>query len=935
MLLAAVACGQAATGTISGVVLDPQHKAVPNATVTVVGNDIGGARLLHTQADGTFAAAQLVADGYAVQASAPGLKMARPQRVTVGVGSSVSVTLVLQVVQAGQEVTVTGRAALVEGQTAAPGVDKRSPQVTNAVAGLKVTYMPNRSREFGEFGMLSADSADTDQGLSVSGQRPAATKVEVDGFNFDDPLEGGVRGAKDGGPFFPQTAVQEMSLVHAGAAADVGGTNGGFLNVATKPGRTRLQGEEFAVLRPREWSGNDAFGHSLNNTVMDFGLGIGYHLIPKKLYYYFGVEHDEADVPYYTEFQPQAPATAIPANLVAQQVETVGHNTPTAASLRVDFDLNAHTVLTLQENFNYVRFSNYDPGSTQVWTAASAGMSLAGQSDWTRMNLTSTLGGVVNQVMAQWAGDRRDFMPTSSAPEVSINGFGVLGGGALAENRYVSGQRGASDEATLSWHAHLINFGGGWSEDPGSAFEQANLNGLYAYNSLSDYLAGNPYRFQQTFAASPGALLYQGTERRGDFFINDRYPLTEALALTAGLRWDGQWNPQPASPNAAIPGTSVVPDDLRQWQPRLGLAWNPEPSTVVRVSAGLYDAPTPASYFNRLFTDNGINAVVADSVFDPALLTLAAGGNGLPAPPPSLTPPAALAVGIASGFRNPRSFQTAASLQQQLGKRINITTGYTHNSTWNLERTVEANLNPPSLDANGMPIFPAARPLPGVGQLLRFDSGAHSRYDGWATTASFAGPYSLGLTANYTWARTLDDASQQGPFGMVTALDPLDLRLEAGYANQDVRNSFNISGTDRLPLGFKINPVFMARSGLPYTPIIGFDTQNDGNDFNDRAILNGQVAGRNSLRQPPMVDLDIRFVKDFTLKRNPGRHLDLFLDVFNITNHGNREFGPEAVGYYGNAANPVFAAGLPLFAPSTSAFGGSRTIQFTARMVEF
>lgn len=911
LLLALAAWGQAATGTIAGVVLDAQHKAVPQAVVTVVAGGVGGARVLRTGADGRFTAAQLTAGSYTVNATAPGLKLARPERVTLGVGGSVTVTLLLGVAQAGQQVTVTGRAALVEGQTTAPAVNKRSPQVANAVAGLHVTYMPNRSREFREFGMLSGSSAETDQGLSVAGQRPQATKVEVDGFNFNDPLEGGARGSKDGGLFFPQTAVQEMSLVHSGADAAVGETNGGFFNVATKPGDKRLRGEEFLIFRPHQWSGSDAFGHTVDNTVSEYGLGIGYHL--RQIFYYFGIEHDDADVPYYSEFQPQAPGVAVPASLQALQGETVGHNTPTALSLRADVNLGPHTTLTLQGNYNYVRFSNFDPGSTQVWAAASAGSSLSGQSDWLRLNLTSTLGsGAVNQVLAQWGGDRRDFMPNSLAPEVFINGFGILGGGGLAEHRYVSEQRGASDEATFTWHGHLIHVGGGWFYDPGTEFEQANLNGRYDYNSLTDYLAGNPRRFQQTFAAVSGSLLYQAASRRGDLYINDRVSLSDDLALTAGLRWDGQWNPQPSNPNPAIPGTSLIPNDLAQWQPRLGLAWNPRSNTVVRLSAGVYDAPTPATYFNRIFTDNGLNAMTTDSTFPV---------------------PVALAVSMAPEFGNPRSFQTAASLQQELGKHVDLTTGFTHNSTWNLERMVEDNLNPPTFDASGMPVFPPTRPMPGVGQLLLTESNGHSTYDGWATTANLELPYSLGLMANYTLARTRDDGSQQGPFGPVTALDPFDLALEAAYANQDIRHDFNISGTDRLPLGFKVNPIFLWRSGLPYTPIIGFDTQNDGNDLNDRALLGGQVAGRNSLRQPDSYDLDIRFVKDFTLGR--GRHLDLFLDVFNFTNHGNRAFAPDALDMYGTPAAPVFSAGLPLFAPSTSAFGGPRSIQFTARMVEF
>ena len=89
--------------------------------------------------------------------------------------------------------------------------------------------------------------------------------------------------------------------------------------------------------------------------------------------------------------------------------------------------------------------------------------------------------------------------------------------------------------------------------------------------------------------------------------------MTDKLTVTAGLRWDAQWNPQPSDPNPAIPSTTYIPSDLSQWQPRLGVAWAPDSKTVLRASAGLYDAPTPATYFQRVFTDNGLNTTVADS----------------------------------------------------------------------------------------------------------------------------------------------------------------------------------------------------------------------------------------------------------------------------------------------------------------------------------
>ena len=163
-----------------------------------------------------------------------------------------------------------------------------------------------------------------------------------------------------------------------------------------------------------------------------------------------------------------------------------------------------------------------------------------------------------------------------------------------------------------------------------------------------------------------------------------------------------------------------------------------------------------------------------------------------------------------------------------------------------------------------------------------------------------------------TLARARDDNSNLGPFTLISALN-----CSTWLATQPFfvrRNSFNLSAIANLPLGFKFNPILIARSGLPYTPIIGFDTQNDGNDWNDRAILNGLVAQRNSLRQPAFFDLDIRFVKDITLP-GEGRHLDLFMDIFNITNASIATSGVEAISVACAPTAPIYSAGPRYVSP--------------------
>ena len=99
----------------------------------------------------------------------------------------------------------------------------------------------------------------------------------------------------------------------------------------------------------------------------------------------------------------------------------------------------------------------------------------------------------------------------------------------------------------------------------------------------------------------------------------------------------------------------------------------------------------------------------------------------------------------------------------------------------------------------------------------------------------------------------------------------------------------------------------------------------------DSAIINGRVAGRNSLRQPSFFDLDLRMLKAFRF--GTAREIELIAEAFNVTRARNLNFGPDAVGTYGTPAQPVATAGVPLFAPSTARFGGPRQVQLGMRLV--
>ncbi|MGD0445868.1 MAG: carboxypeptidase regulatory-like domain-containing protein [Edaphobacter sp.] len=929
---------QAVTGSIEGRVTDPSGAVVPNATVTIRNTDLGTARIITTSHDGAFRASGLISGAYTVDARADKLALRRPVRITLTLGSSTEVALKLEIPRARESTTVRARPATVEGNTVAPPTNTAEAAVTTFFPGLTITYLPNRDRDFTQFTNQTAGAEEDPEGTGIimAGQRASAIATQVDGTSFNDPLLGGRRAAEDGGVYLPIGVVREFQLVRSGVDSTVGLTNAGLINIATKSGANRGRGDAFYTGRPSAFTSADAFGHSLDSWLNAFGIAESGPIRKNLLFYSAGFEQDFIHAPYYAAFAPQA--TAIPATLQNQQGQIVEAQSPTSGFGRLDWVINPTNTLTGQVILDRIRSTNAGDGLTRTLATSTHTSNFGGQSTTARLGLTTVLNArAFNQAVIAYSNDHRQRTPLSAAPELFINGFGILGGDSSGPHRYTSQQYQLLDDVMLTRGRNELTFGGRFASSPAYEFREPNLNARFDYNSLADYLNNNPRRFQQTipFTTNPH---YQATVNDLGLYANLRIALRPTLFLTAGIRWAAQWNPQPPSSLSTSLSNPNIPSDLKQWQPRLGFAWSPTTKTTLRVSTGLYTAPTPATFFHRVFTDNGTHTYTLDSYFDPTLLAITGGFTAFPHAlafvPTGLSTYNAQLIGIASNFRNPTSFQAAASIEQQLNAKLEFTAGYLRNSTWHLERQLDQNLNPPTSTLNGNPIFPSTRPIAGVGRFLVEQSAAHSTYDGGFLTIKAPISARSTIMANYTISRTQDDDSSSNPYSPVTAVNPFSLQQEKADSLTDARQIFNLNAIFNLPVGFKANPLFVTRSGMPYTPIIGFDTQNDANDVNDRATVNGAVAARNSMRQPAFSSLDFRLVKDFTLK-GEGHHLDLFMDIFNIVGAKNLRFDSNGFSYFGNAANPVFSAGQPLFAPGVARLGGPRTIQFTARLVGF
>jgi hypothetical protein len=934
---------QTNTAAIYGSATDAQGLPVPAATVTVRSTDLSSARTTTTDTHGTFSLAGLVPGAYTVEVRSHGLALRHPLRLTLGLGSSTQLTLKLAVATVPQSTTVSARGGTSEGNTVAPPINQSEPSISTFFAGTVVTYLPNRDRDVSQFAQLASNAHEDPEGAGVivAGQRADSFLTEVDGVDLSSPLFGGEGeadlGSGDRSFSLPQTVVREFQVVISGVSADVGQTDSGFINVATKEGSNKFHGEAMYTARPATLTTADAFNHSLDNFQNTFGGSVGGPLRRDRIFFYTGIEQNFLHAPTFTQFEPEFSTVIIPESITQLQGQIIERDSPLSYFGRVDQVLNATSTLNAELALSRIRSANLGDGLSRSIATQSQSSSLSGQSLFSRIGLTTVLNArSINQVLVSYSSDHRNTTPNSTASEFFINGFGILGGDALGPHLFTSQQLEIADNLTTSRGSSLFTLGGSFNSDPAYEQREANLNGRFDYDSLTDYLDNNPRRFQQTFLT--GNTRYSGSIRELALYVNARLELATRLTLTAGLRWAAQFNPQPSHPNFALTQTRTIPDDLLEWQPRLGFSWQPVSKTVLRLSAGLYTAATPATVFHRVFADSGTQTITADSYFDPQLLTLTGAftvsPHALPAPPSDLSTPEAQVVGIDPAFHNPTSFQAAATIDVTFSPKLTLRSGYTHASTWRLQQMVNENLDPPALSSAGVPIFPLTHPIAGAGQLLVNQSSAHSSYDGLSLSAISQISRRSQFTLNYTLSRTYDDNSNLGPYSIDSALNPFDLRRERAYSNLDMRNILNVSAIFNLPLGFKFNPLFEAHSAPPYTAIIGFDTQNDANDFNDRAAINNLQTPRNIFRGPGFSDADLRLVKDFTLK-GEGHHLDLFMDVFNVLGASNRNFGASQVSFYGTMLTPVASAGQPLYAPGSTRLGGPREIQFTARLVAF
>lgn len=974
---------QSETGkaAIGGQVLDASGQSIKGATVAALESQTGFRRNVVTDNEGKFRFNALPVGTYELVASATGFGSVKAPGIPALVGETRTVNLTLNVANVSTEIKVEDKVSLVN------DADTNNSTIIGQRA---IEELPIRARNFTEFFQLAPNVTQEQNrfGLVVNGQRSINSNISIDGVDFNDSLQGGQRGggANESAYFFPQLAVREFQMVRDGASAEVGRTNSGYLNVVTKSGTNTIHGEGFYLNRNGAMTSQDAFGNdSSNNSQHQIGGSLGGPIKRDKLFFFGAVEKNLLTIPYTVKFNPPTGGVAIPQDIASQQGTFSQKNNPLVAFGKIDYVINERNLFNLQYTYAAQYGLNFGGVSGQTTAASTNNTILDRASQGVKMALTTVLSSnLINEVRGQYAFDNRQQVPNSTLAEITINDLGTLGGSKNGTYIYEATRWQVLDNVTWTKGRHTIKAGIDMNFNPQRQQRETNYGGTYVFTTLGNYLAAlagdktKIAQFSQSIAANGTQGLYEGAQQDMAAFITDTFRIRRDLTITAGLRWEGQLNPQPNDPNPKYPFTGYIPHDLKMWQPRLGLAWNigGKSTSVLRVSAGLFDSRTPAYLMQRVFTDNGLNTLVLDSATDPSILNYITVPNKIDKLPAGVKTPINSIYAFDPNFRNPRSGQIAVAFEQQIDRATKVTVGFVRNSTWSLQRRIDTNLFEPVTLSNGFVAYPSydsankliaasgyneatgqgiyidsvtgrsftpkvSRPDPTVGQINFNKSVSHSDYNGGYVSIQRRMSKRLQFGFNYTYARSRDDDSNERDFNRQPAYNTYNLKADGTYAKNDIRHSGNFNGLYDLGRGFVISTLLFARTGIPVKPVIGADLQNDGNTVNDRPVINGVLADRAAFRQPGVFDWDMRLLKTFVIKEK--MKLIFTIEGFNLTRSSNKTFNGDGESTFGRpqaTVNPrtglPFAnntALIPTLSPGTDRFGGPRQGQIGARFV--
>jgi Carboxypeptidase regulatory-like domain/TonB-dependent Receptor Plug Domain/TonB dependent receptor len=331
---------------------------------------------------------------------------------------------------------------------------------------------------------------------------------------------------------------------------------------------------------------------------------------------------------------------------------------------------------------------------------------------------------------------------------------------------------------------------------------------LYLQNGIPTGISGAP---------PPG----KSTIKNEDFalFVQDRWQIRSNFTLNYGLRWEAQIFPEPVVPpsqtvyaslltNPNFPSDGTLHSPKKQFQPRLGFAWDlfAQGKSVLRAHAGIfYGRQNMLSQVGSI-TDNGVQqfGIACGSSFG------CSNGQGLPTwpnivnvPPLGGLPAFASIRVFSKDYANPRIYTANVQFEQQLAEDFSLYFDFTHSKAVHLTRFI--NLNRAGL-------------FPGFGDVFVTSAVGKSVYDGFTVGMRKRFSKRYQFEWNYALSKDKDDDSNERDPFTDRSFDPLNLSLDYALSDRDIRHKFNFFSFVEIGWGLEGNFRVQGRTAQPITP---------------------------------------------------------------------------------------------------------------------
>jgi outer membrane receptor protein involved in Fe transport len=613
------------TGSIAGRVTDPSGVPLAGAAVEATSPSLQGTRTATTGADGTFRFAGLPPGVYGVRGVLAGFADAR-RVATVSLDATAAVELVLRLA-AQESVTVSGETPPIDPSSSATGTS----YTAGVIASLPVQR--NYADVVRANPAVATDRGNTQGGralaISIYGATSAENQWVIDGVNTTSVQMGSQ------GKMLSTEFIQEVEVLGAGYSAEYGRALGGVVNVVTKSGGNRYHGEGFVyydslgTAAAQQVQPGDSVIQAMRVAAgehFDYGANLGGYMIKDRIWFFGAYNRVDLDAQV-SRVAPQGNVTpedrfplssadnlysgkltwniASGTSLVGIVFSDTGTSSGAAGAdpRQTVGTINAGPIVSLDPaTWNSERLQGGTDYGVQIAQLFGPNAVANVQASMHHEKNRVTAADGVNfkdQLCAGGTPDNPCEVPRDNPNSIS-GGYGFIGGNGVSSRRQIAGS------VTAYSGDHAIKAGGDY-QDGRTDVADAWTGG--ASSRLQNEF-GQVYYMHRFYSVSaedktpvPGGVVQKARVLDYSAWAQDTWRVAPNATVNVGLRWDGE------TTRNYLGQTVLRFDD--QWQPRLGVTWDPwgDGATKVFASAGRFSYALPTAAAAGTFGDYTVRLV--------------------------------------------------------------------------------------------------------------------------------------------------------------------------------------------------------------------------------------------------------------------------------------------------------------------------------------